>query len=63
MKEEEIYKELDKIFQEVFDDDDIHVNEKTTADDIEEWDSLEHITLIVSIENHFKIIFNIKEVT
>ena len=52
MTKEQIFKELDEVFQDVFDDEDIHVNENTTADDIEDWDSLEHINLVVAIENH-----------
>ena len=63
MKKEEIYKALDEVFQEVFDDGSIHVNESTTANDIEDWDSLEHINLVVAIENRFGIKFNMNEVT
>ena len=55
MTKEEIYNALDEVFQEVFDDDEIHVNEFTTADDIEDWDSLEHINLVVAVENKFGI--------
>ena len=57
MTKEQIFKELDEVFQDVFDDEDIHVNENTTADDIEDWDSLEHINLVVAIENHFNMKF------
>lgn len=63
MTKKEIYNALDEVFQEVFDDDEIHVNEFTTADDIEDWDSLEHINLVVAIENKFGIKFNMNEVT
>lgn len=63
MTKEEIYNTLDEVFQEVFDDDEIHVNEFTTADDIEDWDSLEHINLVVAVENKFGIKFNMNEVT
>ena len=63
MNREEIYKALDEVFEEVFDDESIHVNDSTTADDIEDWDSLEHINLIVAIENRFGIKFNMNEVT
>lgn len=63
MSREEIYKELDEVFQDVFDDEDIHVEDSTTADDIEDWDSLEHINLVVAIENKFGIKFNMNEVT
>lgn len=63
MSREEIYKNLDEVFQDVFDDDTIHVNDNTTADDIEDWDSLEHIGLIVAIERKFNIKFNMGEIT
>ena len=45
--------------RDVFDDDSITVNDSTTAADIEDWDSLEHINLIVSVEKAFNIRFNI----
>ena len=63
MKKDEIYKALDEVFQEVFDDEEIHVTPETTADDIEDWDSLEHINLVVAVENKFGIKFNMNEVT
>lgn len=63
MSREEIYKNLDEVFQDVFDDDTIHVNDSTTANDIEDWDSLEHIGLIVAIERKFNIKFNMGEIT
>lgn len=63
MTREEIFKGLDEVFQEVFDDETIHVTDSTTADDIEDWDSLEHINLVVAIENHFNVKFNMGEVT
>ena len=47
----------------MFDDEDIVVNETTTADDIEDWDSLEHINLIVAVERHFGMKFSMGEVT
>ena len=53
MTREEAYKKLDEVFQDVFDDDTIHVNDDTTANDIEDWDSLEHINLIVAVEKKF----------
>ena len=63
MTREEIFKQLDEVFQDVFDDESIHVVDETTADDIEDWDSLEHINLVVAIENKFGIKFNMNEVT
>lgn len=55
--------EVTEIFHEVFDDEDIVLTEDTTAGDIEDWDSLMHITLITELENHFQIKFKLKEVT
>ena len=63
MSKEEIYEGLDEVFQDVFDDDTIHVKPETTAKDIEDWDSLEHINLVVAIENKFGMKFNMNEVT
>ena len=61
--EQEIYERLNEVFREVFDDDDITVNAQTTADDIEDWDSLEHITLISAIESEFRMRFKMHEVS
>ena len=58
-----IYAKLDKVFQNVFDDPTIHVTPATTAKDIEDWDSLEHITLVANIERTFKMKFKMKEVS
>lgn len=53
MTREEVYERLDKVFQEVFDDDSITVDDGTTSDDIEDWDSFEHINLVVAVEREF----------
>lgn len=53
MTREEVYKRLNKVFQTVFDDPSIEVNDATTADDIEDWDSFEHINLVVAVEHEF----------
>ena len=63
MSREAVFEKLTKIFQEYFDDDAIELNEATTADDIEDWDSLEHINLIVTIEKQFNMKFSMGEVT
>lgn len=63
MKREEVFEILDEIFQDVFDDDSIKVSGKTTAEDIEDWDSLEHINLVVAIEKKFGMKFTMGEVT
>jgi len=62
MSREEVYEQLNEIFRDIFDDEDIVLNDATTADDIEDWDSLEHINLVVEIENSFGIKFNMGEV-
>ena len=63
MSEQEIYDRLNEVFRDVFDDDEIIVNEDTTADDIEDWDSLEHINLISAVEDEFGIRFKMGEVS
>ena len=62
MELQQIYEMLDEVFQDVFDDDSIHVTPETTADDIEDWDSLEHINLVVAVENKFHVKFKMSEV-
>lgn len=60
---EEIYSRLNEVFRDVFDDDSIEVNAETTADDIEDWDSLNHITLIDAVESEFGVRFTMGEVS
>ena len=59
----EIFARLNKVFQEVFDDPSIRLTPQTTADDIEDWDSLEHITLISAVERDFRMKFKMKEIS
>ncbi|WP_294488012.1 acyl carrier protein [uncultured Ruminococcus sp.] len=59
----DVLKRLNEVFRDVFDDDDIVVTPKTTADDIEDWDSIEHITLIGAVEDEFKMKFKMGEVS
>ncbi len=63
MDKADIIKRLNEVFQDVFDDEDIVVDEQTTADDIEDWDSIEHINLISAVESEFKIRFTMGEVS
>ncbi len=58
----EIFDRLNDIFRDVFDDDSLTVNAQTTAADIEEWDSLSHITLVGAVEDEFRMKFSMKEV-
>ena len=63
MTTEEIIQQLTPLFRNILDNDDLVITYKTTASDIEEWDSLTHIQLIVAIEKHFKIRFKSGEIT
>ena len=62
MEKNQILEEVQEIFREVLDNEEIVLANETTADDIEEWDSLTHIQLIVAIEKHFKIRFTSREI-
>ncbi len=63
MDKNTIKSRLTTVFRDVFDDDGIELSDSTTADDIEAWDSLEHITLISAVEKEFKMRFTMKEVS
>ncbi len=62
MTREAVYERLNKVFQDVFDDEDITVNDATTSADIEDWDSLEHINLVAAVEQEFGIKFTMGQV-
>ncbi len=62
MSRDEVYERLNEVFRDVFDDESITVNDATTSDDIEDWDSLEHINLIAAVEQEFGIKFNMGQV-
>lgn len=61
MERKEIFEKLTEIFRDVMDNDEIVLEETTTAEDIEEWDSLAHVQLIEKIESVFGIKFSAKE--
>lgn len=62
MTREEVMAKVTEIFRDVFDDDELIITDATNSSDIEDWDSLEHIALIVSMEKEFNMKFDIKEV-
>lgn len=62
MMNQEIMDRLNAIFQDVFDDDSLTITPETTAKDVEDWDSLTHITLIGAVEDEFRMKFSMKEV-
>lgn len=61
MTQEKIYAKLNEIFRDIFMDDSIELTPDTTASDIEDWDSLMHVTLIAEVEKIFEIKFAAKE--
>ncbi len=63
MTKSEIYERLTEVFRDVFDDDTIEIDDETTADDIEDWDSIEHITLVGAVESEFGVRFKMGEVS
>ncbi|MFA4853717.1 MAG: acyl carrier protein [Bacteroidales bacterium] len=56
------FEQLNAVFCRVFDDNDINITPEMTANDIDEWDSLSHVNLVVAIEKHFKIRFKSSEI-
>ncbi|MCE7995958.1 MAG: acyl carrier protein [Roseivirga sp.] len=62
MKFEDVISQFNEIFIDVLEDDDIVLSRETTAADVEEWDSLNHIQLVVEIERHFKVKFTSMEI-
>ena len=62
MSADNILRELREIMIDVFDVDGLDVTPATTADDVEEWDSLSHVRLVVAVERRFKIKFSNSEI-
>lgn len=57
-----IKEELVDIFEDVMDADDVELTDETTANDVEEWDSLSHVRLIIAIERQYGIKFSNAEI-
>ena len=62
MNNEDILKTLDQVFRKVLKRDDITLNETTTANDVEGWDSLTNMLLISEIEKTFQLHFSFREI-
>jgi acyl carrier protein len=58
----EVHKRLTAVFRDVFDDPSLEISDSTTADDIDDWDSVNHITLIAAVETEFRISLSTREV-
>ena len=61
-QKKQILIKLQNIFRVIFDDDNIKLNSNTTAEDIEEWDSLNQIRIILACEKEFSVKLNVREV-
>jgi acyl carrier protein len=62
MTSEEIKNRLTEIIRDVLDDDTINLTRETTAKDVEDWDSLAHISIIVAVEKEFKAKFDLYDI-
>lgn len=61
MTREELFDKVQEIFRDIFDDEKLKITDSTNSSDIEEWDSLNHINLVVAIEKEVGIKFNFEE--
>lgn len=57
----ELLLKVQDIFRDVFDEDDMTIEDRTNSNDVEEWDSLNHINLVSAIEKEFEIRFALGE--
>ena len=62
MERNEIFTRVKSIFREELELEDLELNDETTADDVEEWDSLSHVQLVVAMEKAFGIKFSSREI-
>jgi len=62
MTNQEIHQQLTAVFRDVFDNPAIEISDTTTAPDVEGWDSITHVNLIVAVEKAFNTTFTTKEV-
>jgi len=63
MTRAELFEKVQEIFRDIFDDENLIIKESTNSNDIDDWDSLNHINLVVAIESEVKIKFNLEEVS
>ena len=62
MDKQQIFDAVSEIFRTVFDDEELVISRETTSEDIEDWDSLEQINLLVAMEKRFSIQFKLEDV-
>jgi acyl carrier protein len=63
MTGDDVLLRLNHIFRDVLDDDDLHLTPTTTATDVDEWDSLSHVRLMLTVEREFRIKLNAAEIS
>jgi acyl carrier protein len=61
MTREELFGKLQEIFRDIFDDETLEITDSTNSSDIDDWDSINHINLVVAIEKDMKIKFSFEE--
>jgi acyl carrier protein len=61
MENEALFSRVQDIFRDIFDNDELTIARETVADDVEDWDSLNHINLVTALEAEFKIRFALGE--
>ncbi len=62
MTKNEVFERITAIFREEFDDDSLIIVDETNAEDIEDWDSLAQVELVMTMEKEFQMKFNIQEI-
>lgn len=62
MNSKEMLSQVQEIFHDQLDDESIVLTPETTAEDVDDWDSLTHIMLVVAVEKHFKVKFTSNEI-
>jgi acyl carrier protein len=62
MEKAEVYSKLTGVFRDVFDEDDLTLTPQTTADDVDSWDSLSHIRLVLAVSRAFGVKFSASEI-
>ncbi len=62
MERKDILAQVQDVFREELEVDDLVLTDETTADDVEEWDSLSHVQLVVALEKSFGIKFTSREI-
>ncbi|MDL2219660.1 acyl carrier protein [Ruminococcaceae bacterium OttesenSCG-928-O06] len=62
MTRQQVFERLNRVFQDVFDNEALAVGDATTAADVPGWDSLMHIRLMGAVEDEFDMVFDMKDV-